>query len=82
MNYGNSVERFKNYMQLLIWAHNRLENQQLRSIAAEAQKALENGLITYHQCETILTAEMIYLEDVELRSKKEVQQACAFGTNV
>lgn len=81
-NNEKSVERFKNYMQMLIWAHNRLDNRQLRDIAQEAQKAQSMGLITYTQREIILGTELIFMNDVELRSKREVQQACAFGTNV
>ena len=68
-NYENpnacrpDIDITKNYLQMMIWAHNRRSSLSLTAIGNEIQEALRLGNITWHEADTLGAIVMLFLEE-------------------
>lgn len=71
------MEQFKNLLQVMIWAHNRLDLTALASLRTDIKESYRNGSITSYEMETLEQARQICEMDcdAQLRKKEEAVNA-------
>ena len=76
VSYGpDPVERYKNYLQIMIWQHNRLNKDHLLATRGEIVEAYRQRMITYNQHNQLLAVLGTFLNDVrEKELRKQVDQ--------
>lgn len=76
ISYGlDPVERYKNYLQIMIWQHNRLNKDHLLATRGEIVEAYRQGTITYNQHNQLLAVLGTFLNDIRERElRKQVDQ--------
>ena len=70
------MEQFKNLLQVMIWAHNRLDDNALNQMWLDIHKNLELGLITHSMEETLTRCCAMMLDDC----KTKKQEAAAYAS--
>lgn len=69
------MEQFKNLMQVMIWAHNRLDTEALRYMQLEINNSLKMGLITSNQLMLLNQARTLYENDCYEQMRKKQEEA-------
>lgn len=73
------VERYKNYQQMMIWAHNRLDFVGLQRIEAEIIEAYKRSFISGPCYKSLIAAAKLYLDDCRQALKKEEKRNAAMA---
>lgn len=74
------MEQFKNFMQIMIWMHNRLDINGLTTIGFDFDKASSNSLITLEELEILRNTRVLYEFDCQaqlIKNKEAVNASMA-----